>query len=644
MKTLQISDLSFTTGFDSLFASMGRTADFIMLGKLLDEVGFYMVEIASGHTFEVMHQSLNEDPWERIRKLVNIFKRTPVAVRLNSRSFTGFDLCPKDVVEAFVERLAANGVGLVRLCDPLNCMENFKYSAGAAASEGLRIQGILYYSGTASQGFSKEKIYTKDYYLDRLNKLEELGAESVCIEDPCGLLTPYNCYELISFLKEKSSLPVHLNVCSLSGMSLMTVLKGIEAGASGVGTCISPVAFRRSFPSVESLTMALEGSPYATEFDLAKLAFISEYSEENILPKYRFFFNEDKVSTLDVGVFRFDIDDDTIGYIQDQIKKADDNINIEDALKKFHEIRKDLGNPPLVDPFKKMIARQTVNNLIFDDIKEDYKFVTDEIVNFVKGKYGKPEGEISEFLLNIVHQNYPDESEGIQGSVLNLNQAGKNVKGLAADIEDELIYALFPKTGKMYLKWKYLKEAPPEKTKAIGLKEAKAKLDEIKGIKEGKSLSPKSNQFPEKGPGTRSFNVFVDNDFFKVSVDPGSEPFVEFVKDFSDTQITEDIEVKEVPKPKTPGKKIKIIHETTTEKHDEKSDDFVLKAPMPGSVVSLRKKTGDRVKMGDTILILEAMKMENALKSPVEGIIKEVRCTGGDQVPKDYVLCVIEQS
>ncbi len=630
-KTLKICDASLTKGFSFLFSSMGRTADMAVMAGFMDELAFDCVEICSGESFKITHRFLNEDPWERIRLLGKLFKKTPISISLKGNSLDGTNICPESVVDSFVERLSASKISIVKLSDSLNDTKNFLYTSKRLKSEGLRFQGVIYYSKTTEGNIEQEKIFTPDYYIEKIKELELMGAESVWIEEPAGILSPYDCYELVSIIKENTSLPVSLSLSCSSGMGLMALLKGVEAGADSIETCIGPFSMRNSLPCPEPFVKAFENKT----LDIKKLGDFSLFLENEIIPKYRFYLDEKNVFMKDANIFNYGLNKKLVSWISVQLRDLNSNTDMEEVLKAVSFVRKDSGNIPLVPPFDRIIAQQAVNNVVFGE----YNIISDHIAKIVKGKYGKTPGKISEKLKAQVDQKFSDfSSDGM--SVLDISEAGRNIKGFAVDIEDELIYALFPRTGKRFLKWKYHKEEAPEKTRPVSLEDAKSIFDEIERLKQGKTSDGKVSDAPEKSPATRNFNVFIDDDYFEVAVDPGGTPFVNF-STFSppkSTYMVQKSEDKIIPGTKN------FQEPFTGEKKKENDDlDFVfIKAPMPGSIVSLRKKTGEHVRKDEVVVILEAMKMENPLRSPVSGIVKEIRCSGGDQVPKDFVLCVID--
>ncbi|MDY0132034.1 MAG: pyruvate carboxylase subunit B [Desulforegulaceae bacterium] len=645
MNHIEICDSTLTDGFQLLFSAMGRTPDLVLMARLLDEAGYSSVEISGYASFDVPHRHLNEDPWERIRLLGRALRKTKVSMVLRGRGLVGYYPCPDDVINAFLERVSANKIKIVKLFDPINDTDNLTSMSKKIKSEGMKLQGGIHYSLTSSGGLLNETVYNFDYYLEKAKQFEAMGADSLCVKDSMGIMTPFDCFELVSRLKDKTFLPIFIHTRSSGGMGQMTLLKACEAGARGVDTCMSVFGGRNSLPAAEPLVKALSSQFGQITPDLAKLDETAEFVEEEIIPKYRFFLNESKVSLVDSKLLAGGIPGKIAEFLNTRLKEVSNGKRFWEAVEKIPFIRKDLGQIPFVSPGSYVIALQALNNTIHDAFKGEYKVIIEQISELVQGKFGKTPRDISPELKNKIEELYPEKNDDFDTKVLTLTEAAKNIKGLAADIEDELIYAIFPKTGKKFLKWKYHREDPPRDSKPISLEEAKERLDKVRKIREGRTFDEEIAEIPEKGPGTRVFNVFVGDEYFEVAVDPGSQPFISYSSS-EETEYFSEREKKSAFVLEKPVKEIQIkdVPRKTSKDLKEFQDFVFVKAPMPGSIESLRKKPGEEVREGEIILVLEAMKMENPLTSPVDGVITEIRCQGGDQVPKDFILCVIDKS
>ena len=241
---VKVQDMTFRDGHQSLFATRGRTEDMIPVAEMMDDVGFWAMEVWGGATFDTMHRFLNEDPWERIRTLKRYIKKTPFSMLLRGQNLVGYRNYADDVARAFVERACANGIDIFRTFDALNDYRNFETVVPVIKECDKHFQGCICYSLTGPR--MGGDVYTVDYYLSKAKDLEEMGADSICIKDMAGLIAPYDAYELVKALKETVKPPIHLHSHFTSGMAQMSHLKAIEAGVDIVDTCMSPYAFRTS--------------------------------------------------------------------------------------------------------------------------------------------------------------------------------------------------------------------------------------------------------------------------------------------------------------------------------------------------------------------------------------------------------------
>jgi len=638
MNNLKISDVSLRDGFQSLFGGKARTSDLAMLAGLLDDAGYYFIEVIGGASFDIMHRVLNEDPWERIRTLGRYLKKTPMAIMLRGKNLVGYHPYPDDVIDAFIDRSASNGIKIFRVFDPLNYTKNLEKIAKKIKSENLHFQPMICFSLT-SDSIEKDEVYNFEYYLEKAKEYESMGADSITIKDTSGILSPYDAYRLIKNIKLNTKIPVGLHSHSTCGFAPMTHIKAVEAGADFIDTCIAPLAGRNSHPAVEPLFFSF--IPKGLSMNIEKIMEAGQLAEKEILPKYRQYLDEDRLSLINSRSLKYKLPPALISSILNILKDNNIKDKLDQILLEFQKTRKSLGNIPVVAPLTQLLATQAVNNFLFDKKKS---VLSSQTIKLIKGFLGKTPAKPDTKLTAMVREKYPDQESD---SPLDLEEAARNIKGFAVDIEDELVYALFPATGKRFLKWKYKKETPPEETYPVSLEDAMKRLKHLKNLKEGRLDDGEVDNRPEKGPGTRSFNVFVDDEFFEVLVDPKDEAV------FYSTTLSQRQEVEIPAQKQKPASYISVEEKTyspkkntddfkKTPEKENKSNSFFLKSPMPGSIVSLRKKTNDRVKKGEIIIILEAMKMKNPLRSPVDGIIMEIRCSGGEQVPKDSVLCIID--
>jgi pyruvate carboxylase subunit B len=626
---VKIMDLSIRDGHQSLFATRGRTEDMIPVAELLDEVGFWAIETWGGATFDTMHRFLNEDPWERLRTLKRYIKKTPFSMLLRAQNLVGYRNYADDLAYAFVDRAAENGMDVFRTFDALNDYRNFETVVKQIKKSGKHFQGCICY--TLTEPRLGGEVYNLDYYVDRAKSLESMGADSVCVKDMAGLLAPYDAYPLIKALKKAVKVPIHLHSHFTSGMSPMTHLKAIEAGVDIIDTCMTPYAYRTSHAAVEPLVMALLGTNRDTGFDIKKLAVINEIFEKDVMPKYKHLLDDSKVSIIDINVLLHQTPGGMLSNLVNQLRDMDALDKIGEVYKELPKVRKDLGQIPLVTPTSQIVGVQTVNNVLHDTPDERYKMITGQVKDLCYGLYGKTAVPIDAELQKKALKGYPRGETPITcrpAEVLEpeLEKAKAEIGDLAVDMDDLILYAQFPVTGKKFLEWKYGKSEPPASVKAITMDEVKAKDEILKKAKAGLLIEAKADT-PAKTAALRTFNVFVDNEYFNVEVDP-----------------TGDIQAVPAAQPVAarPAAAAPVAAPAAAAAPVAAPvDGTLLLAPMPGMIVKYEKNEGDAVKKGDALVVLEAMKMENALVAPCDGTVAGIKFASGDSVAKGAVLCVI---
>ncbi|WP_163339059.1 pyruvate carboxylase subunit B [Desulfopila sp. IMCC35008] len=633
---IKIMDLSLRDGHQSLFATRGRTEDMIPVAEMMDEVGFWAIETWGGATFDTMHRFLNEDPWERLRTLKRYIKKTPFSMLLRAQNLVGYRNYADDLAYAFVDRAAENGMDVFRTFDALNDYRNFETVVKQIKKSGKHFQGCICY--TLTEPRLGGEVYNLDYFVNKAKDLESMGADSVCVKDMAGLMAPYDAYPLIKALKKAVKIPIHLHSHFTSGMSPMTHLKAIEAGVDIIDTCMTPYAYRTSHAAVEPLVMALLGTNRDTGFDIKKLAEINEIFEKQILPKYKHLLDTSKVSIIDINVLLHQTPGGMLSNLVNQLREMDALDKIDEVYKELPRVRKELGQIPLVTPTSQIVGVQTVNNVLHDTPDERYKMITGQVKDLCYGLYGKTAVPIDKELQKKALKGYPRGEEPITSrpaEVLEpeLEKAKEEIGDLAVDIDDQILYAIFPVTGKKFLEWKYGKTEAPDSVKPISLEQVAARDALVKKALAGELIE--KPDAPEKTEAVRSFNVYVDEEFFQVDVDPvGGAPVI------ATPQVAVAPAAPVAPKAAAPVAKAAPAA-ASAPAPAASADGTVLAAPMPGMVVRFEKKVGDTVKQGDTILILEAMKMENALVAPCDGTINAVNFAVGDSVVKGATLAVI---
>ncbi|MCD6329760.1 MAG: pyruvate carboxylase subunit B [Candidatus Cloacimonetes bacterium] len=609
---IKIQDLSFRDGHQSIFATRGRTEDMLPVAEMMDEIGFYSMEVWGGATFDTMHRFLNEDPWERIRTLKKYIKKTPFSMLLRGQNIVGYRNYADDVVEAFIQRASDNGIDIFRVFDALNDFRNFETAVKIIKKNGKHFQGTICYSLTEPR--MGGETYNLDYYLEKAKQLEKIGADTICIKDMAGLVSPYDVYNLIKALKAQIDIPIHLHTHFTSGMGDLSLFKAIEAGVNIIDTCMAPYAYRTSHPAVEPLVVSLLGTNRDTGFDIKKLAEIDKEMEK-ITPKYKHLLDDTKNAIIDINVILHQTPGGMLSNLVNQLRQMDALDRLDDVFEALPKVRKQLGQVPLVTPTSQIVGIQTVNNVLFDNEEGEYSQITEQVKDLCFGLYGKTTLPIDKEVQKKALKGYPRGETPIStrpGDMLEpeLPKVKKEVKGLAKNLDDELICALYPVTGKRFLKWKYDLEEVPHDVKPKTLEEIEKENEILRKALAGE-LTAKTNK--DKPANVRSFDVYVDGEYFNVEVaDPNAR----------------GMRVSPLKKEK---KKTAEIDRSGT-----------LQAPIPSMIFEYRKKVGDKVKAGETVVVLEAMKMFNNLAAPCNGVIKAINFKAGDSVKKGEVLCIIE--
>ncbi|MCF8037511.1 MAG: pyruvate carboxylase subunit B [Desulfobacteraceae bacterium] len=664
---VKVEDLTLRDGHQSLFATRGRTEDMVPVAEMMDNIGFWAVEVWGGATFDTMHRFLNEDPWERIRTLKRYFKKTPFSMLLRGQNLVGYRNYPDDVARVFVERAAENGMDIFRTFDALNDFRNFETVVDVIKKSGKHFQGCVCYSMTEPR--MGGEVYNLDYFLEKAKELEEMGADTICIKDMAGLLSPYDAFPLFKTLKENISVPLHLHSHFTSGMAPLTHLKAIEAGVDIIDTCMSSYAYRTSHPAVEPMVMSLLGTNRDTGFDIEALAEINEKLEKDILPKYKHLLDDSKVSVIDINVLLHQTPGGMLSNLVNQLREMDALDRINEVYEMLPKVRKDLGQVPLVTPTSQIVGIQTVNNVLFDDENESYKMITSQVKDLCFGLYGKTPAGVNPEVQKKALKGYqrgerPIECRPAEILEPELEDAKEAVKDITTDIDDVLIYALYPVTGKKFLKYKYGLEAPPESVQPKSLEAAKREEELVRKLRSGELkdvLEEKEKKAePPEGENVHKFSVYVDGEQFEVAVEDPGMPYITGAPAAQPAPSAPAgprraapagaptappaRPAPSAPKSEAPAAKPDAPKEAPKEAPSKPAADVEghqIKAPMPGIVIRYEKKAGDTVDEGETVVVLEAMKMENSLPTPVAGTVKAINFSEGDSVAKNDVLCVI---
>jgi pyruvate/oxaloacetate carboxyltransferase/biotin carboxyl carrier protein len=633
---VQITDLTLRDGHQSLLATRMRTEDMEFVADEVEKCGFWAVEVWGGATFDVPHRFLGEDPWERPRVLKKLMPKTRFMMLLRGQNLVGYRNYADDVALAFVHQAAEAGIDIFRVFDAVNDERNHEMAYKAIKETGKHIQGAICYSLT--QPRLGGPLYNIEYYVKKALILQEMGADSICIKDQAGLISPYDAYDLVKALKEVLRVPLELHTHYTSGQASMAHLKAIEAGIDIVDTSLAPFAHRTSHPAIEPLVVTLYGTERDTGLDIDQLVKCDQMLEQ-IAPKYRDFVDTSKLAVIDPEVLSHQIPGGMTSNFIAQLKAAG-------ALDRLHEchaetvrVREDLGYPPLVTPTSQIVGVQAVQNVLAGH----YQMITKEVKDYCWGLYGKPPAPIDPDVQKLALKGYErgEEPTTVRAADMlepELEKAKEATKDVAKDLNDVLVYALYPTTGMRFLRLKYGLDKeipddwkPPKAPKTM--EEAKREEELIELAKAGKLVEKKEVEAPPKGPGVRTFNVFVGDEYYQVDVEAvGGPPAMSMASPAASAAAAPA-----APRPAASAaaavKKAGAVEVAAGE--------AAITAPMPGMIIRYEVKVGDRVKAGDVVVLFEAMKMQNNIPSPIDGTVKALSFKPGDPVPKDAVMAII---
>jgi oxaloacetate decarboxylase alpha subunit len=442
MHRVKITETVLRDAHQSLIATRMKTEDMLPIIEKLDNIGYNSLECWGGATFDSSLRFLNEDPWERLRKIKIIAKKTPLQMLLRGQNLLGYKHYADDVVEYFVRKSISNGIDVIRIFDALNDVRNLEAAIKACIKEGGHAQGCFSYT--------MSPVHSLEHFVNDARMLVEMGADSICIKDMAGLLLPYSAYELVKALKEYIRVPIQLHTHYTSGVASMTYLKAIEAGVDIVDCAISPMAMGTSQPPTEPLVASLKGTEFDTGLDLSLLSEIAEYFRP-IKEKYVASGLLDiKMMGVDVNALIYQVPGGMLSNLVSQLKQAGKSDKYEEVLKEVPRVREDFGFPPLVTPTSQIVGSQAVMNVIAG---ERYKMVPKESKALVKGEYGKTPGPISEKIkkkiLGDEEQITCRPADLLQPELDNIRrQIGEYIE----QDEDVLTYALFPPVAENFFK------------------------------------------------------------------------------------------------------------------------------------------------------------------------------------------------
>ena len=434
MAKVGITETILRDAHQSLIATRMTTEDMLPALEMLDDIGYHSLECWGGATFDSCLRFLGEDPWERLRTLRKHMPKTKLQMLFRGQNMLGYRHYADDVVEYFVQKSVANGIDIIRIFDALNDIRNLETSIKAAKKEkGAHVQvAVSYTTGP---------VYDTEYYVNYAKKLEEAGADSICIKDMAGLLVPYKTYELVKEIKNAVSIPIQLHSHFTAGIADMVLMKGIEAGADVIDTALSPLGMGTSHPATESMVAALAGTEYDTGLDLIKLNEVSKYFH-TLRDKYLANGQlNPKMLEVDTKALIYQVPGGMLSNLVSQLKQAGREDQLEEVLLEVPRVREDAGFPPLVTPSSQIVGTQAVFNVIGG---ERYKMVTKEFKGLVRGEYGSSPVAIDpEFRKQIIGDEEPITCRPADQIEPELDKMRDEMKEWYEQEEDVLTYAQF---------------------------------------------------------------------------------------------------------------------------------------------------------------------------------------------------------
>ncbi|WNY25189.1 sodium-extruding oxaloacetate decarboxylase subunit alpha [Methanolapillus millepedarum] len=583
---VKITETVLRDAHQSLIATRMRTRDMLDVVELLDNVGYYSLEMWGGATFDTCIRFLNEDPWERLREIKSRMKKTPAQMLLRGQNLVGYRHYADDVVERFVGKAYENGIDIFRIFDAVNDFRNIQSSVKAAKKAGGHVQGTVCYTISP--------VHTTDTFIKMAKKLEEMGSDSICIKDMAGLLSPAAASAIVSGMKQEVSIPICLHSHCTSGMAPITYYAAIEAGVDIIDTAISPFGWGSSQPPTEAMVASLQGTSYDTGFKLESFKEITRFFK-NVKDKYSTIC--DPISeTIDTNVLLYQIPGGMLSNLVSQLKEQNALDKYDAVLAEMPRVRAELGYPPLVTPTSQIVGTQAVLNVIMG---ERYKVIPKEVKDYVRGYYGKTPAPISEEMISKVIEG--ERPITVRPADLLKPEYEKMKKeaeaqGIAKSEEDILTYILYPAIAPKFLKG----EAVEEELACPCSKE---------------TVSHDYSGIPTE------YRVEVDGTVYDIKVEA-----VGFEKGAA---------------PKSNGNGNGAA-KPAADKSSKAGHPGAVCSSMQGMILSIKTKVGEKVSEGDSICVIEAMKMENSVGAPKSGTVKEIIIAEGDTVANGDVLMIIE--
>ncbi|MDQ6994093.1 MAG: sodium-extruding oxaloacetate decarboxylase subunit alpha [Mariprofundaceae bacterium] len=610
-KKIAITELCLRDGHQSLLATRMRLDDMLPICEKMDAIGYWSIEAWGGATFDTCLRYLKEDPWIRLRELKQAMPNTPLQMLLRGQNLLGYRHYADDVVKKFVDLSVANGVDVFRTFDAMNDLRNVRVAIAQVKANGKQAEGTICYTTSP--------VHTLEYFVELAKGFEDLGCDTLAIKDMAGLLTPSATRELMAALKQAVSIPLHLHCHSTSGVAEMVQWEAVHAGCDIIDTAISPLSGGTSHPATESMVAALAGTKFDTGLNLEALQDVAAYFKD-VRKKYARF--ESDVTGVDTRVFINQIPGGMISNLANQLKEQGALDKMDDVLAEIPRVRKDFGYPSLVTPTSQIVGTQAVLNVVSG---KKYKVITTETKDYLKGMYGKTLGHINEDVQTLALGD--EEAISVRPADLiahEMDSLTREVSDKAKSVEDVLSYAMFPAVALEFFEERASGQFKPEP------------LEMTAPVIEG--------QVAPQGLAPTEFNITIHGEEYHIQID-GSGHKSEDIRPFyvKVDQVLEEVFVETLTEVvPTLGGSIDAKRASKGSKRPKATKDSDVTSPMPGRIVAINVSVGDAVEAGDTIVTVEAMKMENPVHAPVSGIVKAVYVEEGDNVNPDECLVEVE--
>lgn len=606
-KPVRVTDTTLRDAHQSLWATRMRTDDMLKILERIDRIGYWSLEVWGGATFDATLRFLDENPWDRLRVIKKHAPRTPLQMLLRGQNLVGYRQYPDDIVRRFVHESAKNGMHIFRIFDALNDTRNLKVAIEAVKEAGAHAQGAVCYTISP--------VHTLEHYVETALELVEMGVDSICIKDMAALLTPYRTYKLVERFRKEINLPIDIHCHYIGGMAPMNYLKAIEAGVDIIDTATVPLAFGNSQPAIEMVAAALKDTLHDTGFDLEALFDIAKYWED---VRAKRGFQRGITSLTHMQVFSHQVPGGMLSNLYSQLEqqKALDRMN--EVLEEIPRVRAEVGYPPLVTPMSQIVGTQAVLNVLTGN---RWAIIPDEMKQYIKGLYGRAPGPIDKDIqAKILGEDKPIACRPADLITEKFEDYAKAIGDLAKNEEDVLTYALFPNEARKYLE-----------THVEGAEKAVFMMsEEIRAVKEDGYMDV--NQVRELIKLLQESDVSevtVEEDGVKISVKKGLPLAVEAPLATSASGVAAPNEAGSEQSYPAHWKKITAPMVGT----------FYI-APSPDSDPFVQE--GDEIVEGQTVCIVEAMKLMNEIAAEEKGIIREIAVENGHSVEYGQLLFFYE--